>query len=529
MSAQEDLDLINTLLEDKKVLAGAKATYKGKQYSLAELTRLRDQLETTIGEQETAAATAAATAAQQKRLAPKREREKALKIAQARGVLTTAEGNLNIAISRGGDVSAAQTDLVDAINALKVLNPNDELLQPYGGVVLGGKERVVAAPRATADIRGEGTATAPQPSLVDRRRPGDTELGTKVVGTVPPKVTVTLTPGKGGEVPKGTAADRKAFVDAELVKRKLADTPENRAMLRKEFAAQTAKAAPKAAPAVLTPELEQAFITKYPTYAWMLTDLDRTKYSDVFQLIAEASDPLKEMDAAEFKRRFEGTSFTQELALKKINRELTSSIGSFSWGSGQLAKFLNRANQYGYTGESLKQAAYQALFEQDTQTKQYKNPNAINEVKASTPFMRLKKIGNDYLAPLSDDRIIETLTGGIAEDDVLRLTREKAIAIYPHLTRQIEAGLTLQDLAYDYKATAAQLLEKTPDQIDMSDYRFNVALKTGETGKERMMSTSEWANKIRTDESYGWQYTKQANDQATELALGLARAFGKRK
>lgn len=521
MSAQEDLDLINTLLEDKKVLAGAKATYKGKQYSLAELTRLRDQLETTIGEQETAAA----TAAQQKRLAPKGEREKALKIAQARGVLTTAEGNLNIAISRGGDVSAAQTDLVDAINALKVLNPNDELLQPYAGVVLGGKERVVAAPRATADIRGEGTATAPQSSLFDRRRPGDTELGTKVVGATLPQVVETPTPGKGGEVPKATAADRKAFVDAELVKRKLADTPENRAMLRKEFAAQAAKTAP----AVLTPELEQAFITKYPTYAWMLTDLDRTKYSDVFQLIAEASDPLKEMDAAEFKRRFEGTSFTQELALKKINRELTGSIGAFSWGSGQLAKFLNKANQYGYTGESLKQAAYQALFEQDTQTKQYKNPNAINEVKASTPFLRLKKIGNDYLAPLSDDRIIETLTGGIAEDDVLRLTREKAIALYPHLTRQIEAGLTLQDLAYDYKTTAAQLLEKTPDQIDMSDYRFNVALKTGETGKERMMSTSEWANKIRTDESYGWQYTKQANDQATELALGLARAFGKRK
>lgn len=525
MSAQEDLDLINTLLEDKKVLAGAKATYKGKQYSLAELTRLRDQLEIAIDEQETAAATAAATAAQQKRLAPKGEREKALKIAQARGVLTTAEGNLNIAISRGGDVSAAQTDLVDAINALKVLNPNDELLQPYAGVVLGGKERVVAPPRATADIRGEGAATAPQSSLFDRRRPGDAELGTKVVGATPSQVVETPTPGKGGEVPKATAADRKAFVDAQLVKRKLADTPENRAMLRKEFTAQKAKAAP----AVLTPELEQAFITKYPTYAWMLTDLDRTKYSDVFQLIAEASDPLKEMDAAEFKRRFEGTSFTQELALKKINRELTGSIGSFSWGSGQLAKFLNKANQYGYTGESLKQAAYQALFEQDTQTKQYKNPNAINEVKASTPFLRLKKIGNDYLAPLSDDRIIETLTGGIAEDDVLRLTREKAIALYPHLTRQIEAGLTLQDLAYDYKTTAAQLLEKTPDQIDMSDYRFNVALKTGETGKERMMSTSEWANKIRTDESYGWQYTKQANDQATELALGLARAFGKRK
>ena len=261
----------------------------------------------------------------------------------------------------------------------------------------------------------------------------------------------------------------------------------------------------------------------------MLTDLDRAKYSDMFQLIAEASNPVREMTAEEFKRRFEGTSFTQELSLKKLNRELIGSIGSFSWGSGQLGKFLNKANQYGYTGDALKQAAYQELLVKDPITKTYKNPNAVNEVRASSPYLRLKKIGTSYLSPLSDDRIIESLTGGIAEDDVLRITREKAKALYPHLSKQIDAGLTLSDLAYDYQRTAADLLETTPEQIDMTKGKFGLALKSGEGGKERMLSTSEWIQTIKSDADFGWQYTKQANDQATNIALSIAKAFGKVK
>jgi hypothetical protein len=87
--------------------------------------------------------------------------------------------------------------------------------------------------------------------------------------------------------------------------------------------------------------------------------------------------------------------------------------------------------------------------------------------------------------------------------------------------------LTLSDLAYDYQRTAADLLELTPDQIDMSKGKFNLALKTGEGGKERMMSTSEWIQTIKSDADFGWQYTKQANDQATNAALNIAKAFGK--
>ena len=497
--ASDDLKILDALLADPKVVAAGGATYKGKFVSFVELTKTRSAVDKTVSAEKKA------TSAQETSLA------------EARKSVSNALKELNDYLAKTKSLSRTpakqavdtfQGRITSALSKLRTLSPNDPLL-----VSAGLAQATPPATTGGAGLRGGTQDVVPAEPTIFAPKKGAT-----------PKV-VTPKPGPTGGGVTGAVVDpaaRKTFVDAELAKRGLADTAANRATLRKEY---DVKSQPVSAE--LTPAIEEAFRTKYPQYAWMLTDLDRDKYSDMFQLIAEASNPLKEMSAEEFKRRFEGTSFTQELSTKRINRELISGIGSFSWGSGQLGKFLNKANQYGYTGDALKQAAYQELLVKDPTTGTYKNPNAVNEVRASSPYLRLKKIGTAYLSPLSDDRIIESLTGGISEDDVLRLSREKAIALYPHLTRQIEAGLTLSDLAYDYQRTAADLLELTPDQVDMSKGKFGLALKTGEGGKERMMSTSEWIQTIKSDPDFGWQYTKQANDQATNVALNIAKAFGK--
>jgi uncharacterized protein YjdB len=43
------------------------------------------------------------------------------------------------------------------------------------------------------------------------------------------------------------------------------------------------------------------------------------------------------------------------------------------------------------------------------------------------------------------------------------------------------------------------------------------------------MGLGDWVTKLKSDESFGWQFTKQANQQATDIGLTLARAFGKVK
>jgi len=108
----------------------------------------------------------------------------------------------------------------------------------------------------------------------------------------------------------------------------------------------------------------------------------------------------------------------------------------------------------------------------------------------------------------------------------LRLAREKAKVMYPHLAKSIDAGLSLEELASDYKQVAARTLELDPSQIDMGGI-YNVAIKSGEGGKERMLSTSEWETLLRTDSKFKYSFTKQANQDATNIGLSIARAFGK--
>ena len=53
---------------------------------------------------------------------------------------------------------------------------------------------------------------------------------------------------------------------------------------------------------------------------------------------------------------------------------------------------------------------------------------------------------------------------------------------------------------------------------------FLKAFGSKDTGQ---MSLSDWITTVKTDPTFGWQYTKQANQQSTDIALTLARAFGK--
>lgn len=273
---------------------------------------------------------------------------------------------------------------------------------------------------------------------------------------------------------------------------------------------------------------EPLFEQKYPQYKWMFTDLDRTKYADVFDLfkraIGKGADGKGEMTGEEFDKQFIGTSWYTELAVSKKGRELTTAVGSFNWGDGNLGKFLNKAYQYGYEGDNLKQEAYKELF-----TKvggKYVNDLAVGEVRASSPYLVLKRIGTQFLSPVTDETVESALTGGSSPDDVLRLAREKAKVMYPHLAKSIDAGLSLEELAADYKAIAARTLELDPSQVDMGGI-YNVAIKSGEGGKERMLSTSEWETLLRTDPKFKYSFTKQANQDATNIGLSIARAFGK--
>jgi len=49
----------------------------------------------------------------------------------------------------------------------------------------------------------------------------------------------------------------------------------------------------------------------------------------------------------------------------------------------------------------------------------------------------------------------------------------------------------------------------------------------GSVDRPRVLSMSEWETELRTNGKYKYSFTKQANQDATDIGLSIARAFGK--
>ena len=392
--------------------------------------------------------------------------------------------------------------------------------QKDGNVVPAGTPAaaVEAAPVVTPGVSSTG-GDQPVRAGVGRRVVAPTE----VVAEEPPR------PDDVPVAEPKKVVFTRAEVDAKLVELNLTDTPENRKVAR-----QALKAGTTAAPAVVDASWEPIFKQNYPQYSWMFTDLDRTKYADVFTLFSKAIDPKtgkQIMTDEEFDRRYAGTSFYRELETSGKGRELSAAIGNFTWGSGNLTKFLTKAIQFGYTGENLKQQAYKDLFSKVNG--KYVNDLAVDEVRASTPYLALKDIGKQYFFDFADSQVEQVLAGtpnadgvAVSRDDLIRKARLAAKATYGHLSEQIDAGLTLEDLSASYKEKAAKLLELDPNTINFAT-DFSDALNYRKDGQPRVLSMSEWETELRTNDKYKYSFTKQANQDATSIGLAIARAFGK--
>jgi len=416
-------------------------------------------------------------------------------------------------LDRSKKVATATPSEAAALVNVKVVAPTGPAAAKEGGtqnVVPAPVAPTVISPVATASQRGGRGLTQAESRAAATGRTLATPTGVmeSVVGG-----------GSGGGVP---AKAKRDDVIAGLAALKLPDTAANRQTVRDQI--KSGKLPGGGGAGGFDTGWQDRFKKEYPAYSWMLTELDQTKYADLFQLMNDAVKPGSEYTDELFQRKFIGTSWYTELAAGETGRALTTAVGSYSWGEGQLAKFLTTATRYGYKDATLKSKAYEALFAKDTATGNYINPAAIGEVKASSQFLAIKKIGTAFLSPVSDESVVNTLIGGKSSDDVLRVARESAKVKFPHLSNAIDAGVTLEDLGYQYQQNAAKLLEVAPNAIDMGS---TIYAKAFGSSKDPMMSTGEWEAYLKGNPDAGWQYTKQANQQATDIGLTLARAFGK--
>ena len=289
----------------------------------------------------------------------------------------------------------------------------------------------------------------------------------------------------------------------------------------------------------------------FPSYSddWLAANAETYFGKDLLDLMIKVSDPKGTYDLSStagrerIKQELRGTRYWQttisatkefdqlvdadkENLISLTKARIANTYGDIGLTDVTLTEVATTVARTGLTGLGEKQAVYNATFKSPISSAQ--TGRALSGVDAD----RIRKIGRAYNFKVTDDQVQsiltgtpEAVTGRVLTEEGLRQRLQKfARGAYPQLADQIDAGLSLEDVGANYRRYAADLLERSEDEIDMFSGPYLKAFGSKDGGQ---LSLSDWITTVKSDPTFGWQYTKQANQQATDIALSLARAFGK--
>jgi hypothetical protein len=198
---------------------------------------------------------------------------------------------------------------------------------------------------------------------------------------------------------------------------------------------------------------------------------------------------------------------------------LTGTAG-FSIPEGRLREIAITAYDAGWDNNEMR-SALAAEFDYDPTTGAQDTSALVGD---------LRQLASDYLVPLSEQTIDQwgkqIIAGTATNEGFTQYAKGVAKQMFGHYAADIDAGRTVKQLADPFVQTAARDLELTADQIDLMDPKWRKALELDpETGQP--MQLSKWQRTIRSDSSYGWDYTQNARAEASEFAKKIAEAFGR--
>ena len=391
---------------------------------------------------------------------------------------------------------------------------------------VAGVAPAVSPVRATAQMRGEGMGPV-----------APVEEDAPVVDENPPPL---LSDGSSVSTQSATSAtDQKTFVDSEITKRKLKDTPANREKLRKEF--QT-----KNKPVDDMAWMDE-FKKTYTAYSdWTTSEVVDHFGQDFVDILKEAVNT--EFTDEEIQSRIKGTKYfgaitdsqykfdgansaVQNGLIKSAREAIVKDYADVGLTQTDIDEIAKKVARNGLTTAGVKQAVYQYAFRKPAAATTPTAPGMAKNAIEGGDADAIRIAARAYGYNVSDAEMQAALTGGmyngvaVTQDSILQKAQKSAKGKYFHLSDQIDAGLSLEDIFSGYRNYAADALEIDPNQIDFTkDSKWAAAFGTKENGQ---MSLTDWVKTIKTDPNFGWQYTKQANDQAASLAVNLARVFGK--
>lgn len=118
------------------------------------------------------------------------------------------------------------------------------------------------------------------------------------------------------------------------------------------------------------------------------------------------------------------------------------------------------------------------------------------------------------------DGWLQRIARGESVDDFARIIRAQAkLGLPEKVGALLDEGLDLSNIYAPYRNTMAALLEVTPDTIDLSDPLLRTAY-----GPDKEMSIYDFKRAVRKDPR--WQYTDNAREDVSNVALQVLRDFG---
>lgn len=146
----------------------------------------------------------------------------------------------------------------------------------------------------------------------------------------------------------------------------------------------------------------------------------------------------------------------------------------------------------------------------------------------------IREISQQYGVSLADQTFNQFVDKIAVGEETLGSFQDYALSIakslYPSLAEQFNAGRTFNQATDNYKQIAANILERDPNSINMTDPTWVQAVTyqpDPKTGEQRMMNMAEWGDYLRKNEALGYQYTTEARSRAYEVADKLANMFGR--
>lgn len=157
------------------------------------------------------------------------------------------------------------------------------------------------------------------------------------------------------------------------------------------------------------------------------------------------------------------------------------------------------------------------------------NKLAVPEGPSGQYFVQFKNFAARNGIMLSDvaatDYANKAVAGILDENTILNTLRESAASAFPQLGDKIKSGIDLKTLADPYIQSMSNILEIPDTSVDLFDPKIRSALSfTLPDGKVATKSIFDFEKELRQDPR--WQYTSNARETVSNVALKVLRDFG---